>query len=290
MAKTWLITGSSSGLGLALARYALAQGHNVIATSRNPAKTPDAVKEFRSRPNGRWIALDVTWAKPEIEKVIGEAWNEFEGGIYVLVNNAGYSVLGAAEEIPEEAAKKQFEVNFWGMVRTSQAVLPRMRARGSGTIVNVSSIAGVDALPTCAIYAASKFGMEAWSESLAKEVGPLGLRVLVVEPGAFRTNFLTDDAAPIIPPGEAYRGSNPVQAVLDRMRAMNGVQIGDPEKASKAIVEFVLGVGQGQGKTHLLRLLLGPDAYARAVENNRARREALEAIKEVANSTSFDQQ
>jgi len=286
MAPTWLVTGSSSGLGLALVRYCLAQGHNVIATSRNPSKTPELVEEITSKPNGRWLALDVTWPKPKIENVIYEAWTLFDG-IDVLVNNAGYSILGAAEEIPEPAAKLQFEVNFWGAIRCTQSVLPSMRSRKSGTIVNISSIAGVDALPTCAIYAGSKFALEAWSESLAKEIQPLGLRVLIVEPGAFRTNFLTDDANPKIDPGEAYQ-HGPVQAVLDKMQTMNGAQIGDPVKASKLIVEFVLGVGQGEDKTNMLRLPLGPDCYARALENNRVRRENLEAIKEVTLSTNLE--
>ncbi|KAI1609472.1 putative short chain oxidoreductase/dehydrogenase [Exophiala viscosa] len=285
MGKTWLITGCSAGFGLSLTRYILAQGHNVIATSRNPSKTPDLVKEITSKPSGRWLSLDVTSPKEKIETVIQEAEKEF-GGIDVLVNNAGYSVLGAAEDIPEDKAKAQFEVNFWGAIRTTQAILPQMRSRKSGTIVNISSIAGLDAQPTCAIYAASKFALEAWSESLSREVGSLGLRVLIVEPGAFRTNFLTKDAAPKIPPSEAYQ-TGVVQTIMDRFDTMNGAQIGDPDKAAKTIFEVVLGTGVGEGKTDLLRLPLGPDCYARATDSNKRRRENLEAMQEIALSTNL---
>lgn len=258
----------------------------MIATSRNPSKTPELVKEITANPNGRWLSLDVTSPKEKIETVIREAEKEF-AGIDVLVNNAGYSILGAAEEIPEDKARAQFEVNFWGAIRTTQAVLPHMRSRHSGTIVNISSIAGLDALPTCAIYAGSKFALEAWSESLSREVEGLGLRVLIVEPGAFRTNFLTKDANPKVQPSEAYR-NGPVQTILDRMESMNGTQIGDPDKAAKAIFEMVLGIGSGEGKTNVLRLPLGPDCYARAIESNKRRRENLEAMQEIALSTNLE--
>jgi short-subunit dehydrogenase len=288
MAPTWLITGSSSGFGLTLARYILSQGHNVIATSRNPAKTPDLVKEITSNPAGRWLALDVTWPKPEIDKVIQQAWTEFDG-IDILVNNAGYSLLGAAEDLPEDRAKAEFEVNFWGLIRTTQAALPLMRSRKSGTIVNISSIAGLDALPTCAIYAGSKFALEAWSESLSKEVAPLGLRVLIVEPGAFRTNFLTKEATQVVQPSEAYQ-DGPVQAVLEKLKDMNGMQKGDPVKAAQRIFEAVLGVGMGEdvAKRNFLRLPLGPDCYSRALESTRIRKENLDAVKSIALSTDFE--
>ena len=152
MALTWFITRSSSGFGLALVRYVLIQGHNVIAISRNPSKMPGLVKEVTSKLAGHWLALDVTCPKVEVEEAIQEGWKQFNS-IDVLVNNAGYSILGAAEEIPEAEARKQFEVNFWGLIRTTQAVLPLMRSRQSSTIVNITSVAGLDALPTCAVYA-----------------------------------------------------------------------------------------------------------------------------------------
>ncbi|KIX10166.1 uncharacterized protein Z518_01247 [Rhinocladiella mackenziei CBS 650.93] len=286
MAPTWVITGSSSGIGLALVRYNLAQGHNVIATSRNPSKTPDLVREVTSHPNGRWLSLDVTSPKVEIERILQEAWREFDG-IDFLVNNAGYSVLGAAEDIPEDRAKEQFGVNFWGAVRTTQAILPLMRSRKSGTVVNISSVAGVDPLPTCAIYSASKFALEAWSESLSEEVRPLGVRVLVVEPGGFRTNFFSDATMQFVPPSSAYsEGPSPVSRTLGKFKSINPTTFTDPIKAAQRIFEVVVGVGMGeQLSDHVLRLPLGPDCYTRVTESHKKRQRELEDVKAIALST-----
>ncbi|KIW11276.1 hypothetical protein PV08_10576 [Exophiala spinifera] len=286
MAKTWLITGSSSGFGLSLARYLLAHGQNVIATSRNPSKTPDLVREIQSNTRGRWVTLDVTSPGQKVAKVIEDAWKEFDG-IDVLINNAGYSILGAAEEIPEDQAKAQFEVNFWGAIRATQSILPLMRSRNSGTIVNISSIAGIDALPTCAIYAGSKFALEAWSESLSREVASLGLRVLIVEPGAFKTNFLSKDAALVVEPSEAYK-STAVGSVLEKLHKLDGQQQGDPGKAARVIFELVTNTGVGVGKENFLRVPLGPDCFSRFTETCRRRQENLDAMEEIAKSTNVN--
>lgn len=288
MPPTWLITGCSSGFGLALARHVLSQGHNVIATSRNPSKTPDAVREITSHTTARWLTLDVTWSRAAIDAFLQQALEEFDGGIDFLVNNAGYSILGAAEDIPEEAAKQQFEVNFWGAVRTTQAILPLMRSAGKGTIINISSVAGIDPLPTCAIYSASKFALEAWSESLSKEVRGLGIRVLIVEPGGFRTNFFSKDALQIVPPSKAYEGEHqPVGKTLGSFGNVNPERLGDPMTAAERIFDVVVGVGMGKGLSDtVLRLPLGADCYDRAVKSHEARREELQLLQQVAISTS----
>jgi NAD(P)-dependent dehydrogenase (short-subunit alcohol dehydrogenase family) len=161
---TWLITGCSSGFGLEIAQVALRAGHNVIATSRNPNKAPDAVSAVTSKTNGKWLALDVTASQDSITKTMAEAESVF-GPIDILVNNAAYAVLGAAEEVPEDVARKEYETNYWGPVKIIRAVLPSMRQRKSGTIVNVSSIAGMTALPTAAFYSGSKWALEGMSES-----------------------------------------------------------------------------------------------------------------------------
>jgi NAD(P)-dependent dehydrogenase (short-subunit alcohol dehydrogenase family) len=287
MAPTWLITGSSSGFGLALVRYCLSQGHNVIATSRNPGGTPDLVQEVISHPNGRWRALDVTAPRNEIDRALEEAWQDFEGIDY-LVNNAGYSILGAAEDIPEDGARTQFEVNFWGAVRTSQSLLPRMRARRSGTIINISSVAGVDPLPTCAIYAASKFALEAWSESLAAEIKPLGMRVLVIEPGAFKTNFFSGTAMQFVPPSAEYSDdSNPVSKTLAKFKAIDPSKFPDPSKAAQKIFEVAVGVGAGKSMLDsFLRVPLGVDCYERVLETQKRRQKNLDVIKTLALSAS----
>lgn len=260
---TWLITGSSAGFGLALARVALAQGHNVIATSRNPARTPEYVREIVSSPQGKWLTLDVTADTPTIQLTLKTAVDLF-GTIDVLVNNAGYSVIGAAEDIPEDKARAQFDVNFWGAVRITQATLPYMRVQGSGTIVNISSIAGVAPLPACTMYTGSKFALEGWSESLSLEVAPLGIRILIVEPGAFRTNFLSDNAIQYVQPSQAYEGGV-VSQTIQKFTMVNGGQPGDPVKACQRIVENVQrGLSKEDwGKTNKLRLPLGKDCFDR---------------------------
>jgi len=143
---TWLITGCSSGFGFSLAYRALQAGHHVVASSRNPSKTPELVQQIE-KAGGKWVALDVTFSPEQLQKIV----NEYQ--IDVLVNNAGYSVLGAVEDISDAQAHSQMETNFFGPLKLTQAVLPGMRERRKGTIVNISSIAGLDGLPTCGLYA-----------------------------------------------------------------------------------------------------------------------------------------
>ncbi len=181
-APVWFITGSSAGLGLALTRHAIAQGHTVIASSRNPSRTPELVLEIE-KSGGKWIALDSTQSEEEIGKIMGEAESIF-GRIDILVNNAGVSVLGALEDIPEADTVYQMRVNFFGPLRIMQAVLPGMRRRRSGVIINVSSAQGVAPGLACGPYAASKAALEAVSESCSQEVAQFGIRVLIIVPGA----------------------------------------------------------------------------------------------------------
>jgi NAD(P)-dependent dehydrogenase (short-subunit alcohol dehydrogenase family) len=159
--KTVLITGSSSGFGLSLVQLFLRQGHNVLATSRSPQKTPDLVKGVENHPGkrGRWMQLDVTWPQSKINSTISEASKVF-GPIDVLINNAGYCHQGGVEDIDEEKSRAQFDTNYWGVMRMCKAVLPSMRERKQGTIVNISSIAGLNALPTMGVYAGSKWALE----------------------------------------------------------------------------------------------------------------------------------
>lgn len=157
---TWLVTGSSNGIGLALVRYILATGDNVIATSRNPNKTSKLVKEVESHPNGKWIALDICWSQENITKAIEVADACFVGGITAIVNNAAFAVAGAIEDIPEEDAKAEFETNVWGTLRVCKAILPKMRRRGCGTIVQISSVLGLAVFPALGMYSASKFALE----------------------------------------------------------------------------------------------------------------------------------
>ena len=271
---TWLVTGCSSGLGLVLAQVALRAGHNVIATSRNPSKTHDVVKSITSHSNGRWIPLDVT--SSDLTSVVSEATSLF-GRIDVLVNNAGYSVLGALEDISDAAARAQFDTNVFGPLALTRAILPGLRAQGGGVIVNVSSIAGLSPMASSGLYAASKHALEAISESLASETAAFGIKVLIIEPGAFRTNFLQGSNAKFEDVSQAYKGGL-AEAVLEKYRGADGKQGGDPEKACRYIFDAVVGQGDFKGK-EVTRVMLGKDCHGRVREKVEKIRRDLETCE-----------
>ena len=287
--KVVLITGSSSGFGLSLVHYFLNKGHKVIATSRNPSRTPDEVSavENHASGNGRWLQLDVTASQDKINSIVTESSQIF-GPIDILINNAGYSVMGAVEDIDEAKAKTQFETNYWGVFRMCRAVLPSMRARKTGTIVNVSSIGGLDCLATSGVYGASKFALEGLSESLALEVAAFNVRVLIVEPGAFRTRFLSATSMQPHPASEPYKGTI-VDKVNQAFKTMEGKQKGDTEKGVARIYDVVVGEGMGKGQEKWLRLPIGSDCFERGTKALQAKLDNLKALEEVARSTDFDQ-
>ncbi|KAI1360743.1 NAD(P)-binding protein [Xylaria arbuscula] len=280
---TWLVTGSSNGIGLALVRYVLSTGDNVIATSRNPAKTPELVKE--SHPNGKWIALDISWPQAKIMEAIGEADGLFEGGITTIVNNAVFAVAGAIEDIPEEDAKAEFDTNVWGTVRVCKAILPRMRQRRSGTIVQMSSLLGLAVFPALGMYSASKFALEAISEALAQEASSFGVRTLIINLGSFRTNFLAPEAMPVVEPSDPYKAPHAVAATLQSEYDKHGNQPGNPEKAVKVIHDAVSGREPSLAK--VLRLPIGEDSWAGGIDHLDQVRSDFDVCKEVAHSTNY---
>ncbi len=228
-AATWFITGASSGYGLALARYAIDRGYNVVATARSVAKlatlaalAPDRVLVQK---------LDVTL--PHDAATAVEAAITRFGRIDVLINNAGYGVIGAVEETPEAEYRAQMDTNFFGALSVTKAALPYLRAQKSGAIVNVSSMGGQMSFAGASAYSASKFALEGLSEALAQEVAPFGIKVIIVEPGALRTNFSGSNAIKLMPVMDAY------QDIVGSMRALvhdlHGTQDGDPAKAARAL-------------------------------------------------------
>ncbi|KAF4229631.1 hypothetical protein CNMCM8980_007197 [Aspergillus fumigatiaffinis] len=280
----WFITGGSSGLGYYLALHALGAGHKVVASVRSKTKSADAVRDIESK-GGKVIELDVCKANT-ISDAAKQAEN-FYGRIDVLVNNAGYSLLGAVEDMRDDENYLQFETNFFGPLRLIRAVLPSMRARGSGTIVNVSSIAGLDGLPSCGMYAGSKFALEGLSESLARELDPFNISVLLVEPGAFRTNFLAAAVKNETGLSETYRGT-PVDAALCKFDSLQGTQRGDPLKGVARVFEVVAGEGQaGPLKGKILRLPLGSDCVERVEAKLKSLSHDLDATREAALSTDY---
>jgi NAD(P)-dependent dehydrogenase (short-subunit alcohol dehydrogenase family) len=183
--KTWLVTGCSTGFGRALATILLERGEQVVTTARNPATVQDLVADHRERALG--LALDITDAAAVARAV--EAAHERFGRIDVLVNNAGYGAMGAVEDTPADIARAMMETNFFGTLAMIQAVLPQMRARGAGQIVNIGSVAGQIGFPTLSYYCASKFALAGLSESLAAELRPFGIFVTLAELGPFATEF-----------------------------------------------------------------------------------------------------
>jgi NAD(P)-dependent dehydrogenase (short-subunit alcohol dehydrogenase family) len=259
-ARVWLITGCSSGFGRELALAALAAGDRVMATARDPRRVADI-------EGAHTAALDVT-DDAQVEAVVARTVEEF-GRVDVVVNNAGHGSVGAVEELTMAELRALMDVMFFGAVAVTKAVLPRLRAQGGGTLVQMSSMGGQLTMPGFGAYCAAKFALEGISEALAAEVAPFGVRVLIVEPGAFRTEFgghRMHRSAPIA----AYDGTvGPTRAAVD---GMDGTQPGDPRKAAEAILR-VLDERVLDERQPPLRLALGGDA----VDAIRAHHELLRA-------------
>jgi NAD(P)-dependent dehydrogenase (short-subunit alcohol dehydrogenase family) len=274
--RVWLVTGVSSGFGLELARVLLGRGETVIGTLRQQAQSA----AFEALAPGRAHArlLDVTDAAA-IPPLVAAVLREF-GRIDVLVNNAGYGLFGAVEELDDAESRRVMETNFFGSLNLIRAVLPHFRARESGHIVNISSIAGFMGIPGVGLYCASKFAVTALSEALAPELAPFGIHVTVVQPGGFRTNFSGGSmtlASNLMP---EYDGT-PAAMPRGMKQYYHGTQEGDPAKAAAAIVT---AVDSPQPPVHLL---LGPDAVAMARKKLTALGEEITAWEQLSCATSF---
>lgn len=272
---TWFITGASSGFGLAFAHYALSRGFNVVATAR----APDKLSQLAALTPDRILVekLDVT-ISDEVVSAVASALNRF-GTIDVLINNAGYGIVGAFEETPEVELRAQMETNFFGACAVTKAVLPGMRKQGSGAIVNLSSLGGQLSFAGFSAYSASKFALEGMSEALAQEVASFGIKVMIVEPGAFRTGFAAE-ALKHMPVHDAYKEiTGPTRSFA---QGMHGTQEGDPMKAAHAIALAL------EAPNTPLRLQLGQDAVD-GIRNHAERLLAdLKAWEAAALATRFE--
>ena len=246
----WLITGCSTGFGREIARAALEAGHSVAVTARNVDAIADFVDQFGDRALA--LPLDVT-NRDQITAVVGEVEKTF-GGIDVLVNNAGYGYMAAVEEGEDAEVRKLFDTNYFGVVDTLKAVLPGMRARRSGHVINISSMTGLVANPPNAYYSSTKFALEALTEALAKEVGPLGIKVTAIEPGAFRTDWAARSMQESSTPISDYDDNVGARKTLIKQFADH--LPGDPRKVAEAVL-MVAGLDEPP-----LRLLLGRDVLA----------------------------
>lgn len=272
---TWFITGTSQGFGHELVRAALQRGDRVVATSRNPQKVMDSFPHEKER----LLAVTLDFGNPDnIITAVQTAIDRF-GRIDVLVNNAGYGLLGAVEEASDPEIAKVYEINVFGLMRVTRTILPYMRNQHSGHIVNLSSIGGLVGLAGWGIYNSTKFAIEGYSEALAEEVSPLGIKVTIVEPGPFRTDFL----------GEALRTTQKVisdyEQTAGRTRALakerKGKQQGDPVRAADVIVQAVLS------ENPPLHLILGSIAYERANKKINDLHNEFSAWRELALSVDF---
>lgn len=274
--RVWFITGASSGLGKALSEAVIAQGDRAILTARrlDRLRAIAAGHEERVLP----LALDVNDADGRA-RAVAEAIEHF-GRIDVLANVAGRGVVGACEEFSLEQLREQMELNFFAAAEMSRAVLPQMRQQGAGHILTVSSVAGLVAMNAAGPYCAAKFAIEGWTEALAIEARPLGIRVTLVEPGAFRTEFAGDANMRAAHRIEAYRPV--VEPFETYLESSSGQQMGDPAKAAQRMLHVVAS------NEPPLRLMLGADAYS-IWEATLAHRQAdLAAWRERGIDTAFD--
>jgi NAD(P)-dependent dehydrogenase (short-subunit alcohol dehydrogenase family) len=269
MARVWLVTGASKGFGRTIAEAALAQGDTVVAAVRRPESVADLDVDA--------VALDMTdpaRIEPAVEEVLAK-----HGHVDVLVNNAGRGLVASAEDLRDDDLRALMELHFFGPVALTRALLPSMRARGSGTIVQMSSQGGRFSFPGVGAYSATKFALEGWSEALAAEVAPFGIRVLVVEPGAFRTSFNEPDALGIAPVSDAYQDIvGPVGAALEDA---NGQQPGDPVRAARAILTAL------DASEPPLRLPLGSDAVDAVLAHLDMARAEVTTWEHVSRATDF---
>jgi NAD(P)-dependent dehydrogenase (short-subunit alcohol dehydrogenase family) len=249
--QTWIITGASKGFGRALAEAALAAGDRVVAAVRNP----DSVADLRATYSDRIISVqfdarDTTNAASLVEVTV-----EHYGRLDVVVNNAGRAIVGAAEEVTDMQLRDLMDLHLFGPAALVRAALPVMRAQGSGTIVQMSSQGGRTSFPGVSTYSASKFALEGWSEALAGEVTPFGIRVMLVEPSRFRTAFNAADVLDFTEASPTYQEI--LAAVRADMAGTDGTQEGDPAKAADIIVSFA------HAEEVPLRLPLGAEAVQR---------------------------
>jgi len=256
--NVWFITGAGRGLGIDIARSALAAGHKVVATGRNAEKVLAAIGEHK---NLLTVALDIT--DPAAAADAAQAAVDRFGGVDVLVNNAGNFYAGYFENISDEQLRRQMETNFFGPLNVTRAILPVMRRHRSGQVITITSAAGLIGQEFCAAYAPSKFALEGWMESLRYDVAPYGIRTMAVEPGFFRTELLVEGASTIWPELEIEDYAERTAATIEAWSGMNGLQGGDPAKLAEALVTL------SDSDELPLRFLAGADVMG-GVEQNLA--------------------
>lgn len=273
--KTWFITGASRGAGALYVKEALDRGDNVVATARDPQTITE---KFGARPNLLAVTLDVT-NEEQAREGVRQAVERF-GRIDVLINNAGFGLLGAVEETSGAEVEAVYRTNVFGLLSVTRAALPQLRHQGSGHIINISAIVGYKSLFGWAVYASTKFAVEGISEGLAMEVRPLGIKVTIVEPGFFRTDFLDGQSLAVCPTIiEDY--AETTGAMRRTAVSLNHQQPGDPARMAKALLKII------DDPNPPLRMPFGSDTVATIEEKNAFVAEELKKWRTVAISTDF---
>jgi NAD(P)-dependent dehydrogenase (short-subunit alcohol dehydrogenase family) len=277
MSRVWFVTGASRGLGVHIAQKALAAGHKVVATGRHPKAVLRAVGHHE---NLLTVALDITDADAALAAV-NAAMARF-GRIDVLVNNAGNFYAGYFEDISPNAFRSQMETNFFGPLNVTRAILPVMRAQGAGQVITVSSLAGLIGQEFVVAYAASKFALEGWMESLRFDVAPFGIQTMLVEPGFFRTDLLVEGASTIWPPNTVAAYAERTAATVAAWSQMNGQQGGDPAKLAAALVSL------SDSGDLPLRFVAGADAMAAVEAKLKTLQAEVDAHRDLSASLTMD--
>ena len=275
--KTWLITGAGRGMGVDIAKAALAAGHDVVATGRDPDSVAGALGDAEHL---LVVRLDVTSAQ-DAEEAVQAAVDRF-GGVDVLVNNAASFYAGYFEELTPEQMDRQITTSLIGPMNVTRAVLPVMRKQRSGHVVTISSSAGFAGFEYGSAYAASKFGVDGWMESLAPEIEPFGIHTTVVNPGFFRTELLTKDSTNYASPtiDDYAERSTAQQEFWD---GMNGKQGGDPAKLARALLTIA------DEQPPPFRFIAGADALAQAEAKLAERRQQIDAYRDLSSSLALDE-
>ncbi len=275
--RVWFVTGASRGMGIDIAQAALAAGHSVVATGRDPQRVTDAVG---AHDNLLAVALDVT--DPAASDAAAATAVERFGRIDVLVNNAGNFYAGFFETLSADQMRAQMETNFFGPLNVTRAILPILRQQRSGQIITVTSTAGFVGGGFTSAYAASKHALEGWMESLAQEVAPFGIETMSVEPGFFRTELLVEGSSTLWPEVEIDDYAEQTTQAIEAWRQMHGTKVGDPAKLAAALVTLS-DSGELPG-----RFIAGADAMGGIEEKQATVQQQIDANRELSASLSYD--
>jgi NAD(P)-dependent dehydrogenase (short-subunit alcohol dehydrogenase family) len=274
---TWFVTGTSRGLGLELVRQLLDRGDHVAATTRSPQRLLAALGDGADTTRLLPLAVDLR-DETAVAQAVQQTTERF-GGLDVVVNNAGYGFLAAVEETTDRDVRDMLDVQVVGVWNVLRATLPVLREQKSGHVVNVSSVLGLTSVPGWGLYCAGKYALEGLSEALAAEVAGFGVDVTIVEPGYFRTDFLTTDSLAL--PESTTPAYPAIREMVENHLQLQGNQLGDPVRGARLMIERVVN---GQGP---LRLVLGSDSHAYATAKVQALQANLDAAAQTASASDF---